>query len=160
MLDLGLFGISSKLQHWARQPSSGGICNSSLVLVGTSRWEFETGPKHIPTFQEKVTHSYTNRELNRPDFGQNFDKVTSLPLFFLFIVFCFSNFLRFKPILAQTSEKIEKSTHSYTKFCIDMGSLIYWYTRSYPCWWHILVGSFVLSTIVPPPPPPVQHQLR
>ena len=82
MLDLGLFGISSKLQHWARQPSSGGGCNSSLVLVGTCRWEFETGPIHIPTFQEKVTHSYTNR----PDFGQNFDKVTS-PLFFLFIYF-------------------------------------------------------------------------
>ena len=75
----------------------------------------------------------------------------SYPPFFLFIVFCFSNFLRFKPILAQTSEKIEKSTHSYTRF-LDMGSLIYWYTRSYPGWWHILVGSFVLSTIVPPPP--------
>ena len=68
----------------------------------------------------------------------------SPPPFFKFIVFCYSNFLRFKLILAQTSEKIEKSTHSYTKFCIDMGSLIYWYTRrSYPCWWHILVAGLL-----------------
>ena len=57
---------------------------------------------------KKVTHSYTNR----PDFGQNFDKVTSPPFFYL-LFFCFSNFLRFKPILAQASEKIEKLTHSY-----------------------------------------------
>ena len=47
--------------------------NSSLVLVGTCHWEFEIGPIHIPTFpifQEKVTHSYTNRS----NLGQNFDQ--------------------------------------------------------------------------------------
>ena len=34
--------------------------NSSLFLVGTCPWEFEIGSIHIPTLQEKVTHSYTN----------------------------------------------------------------------------------------------------
>ena len=31
-----------------------GGCNSSLLLVGTCCWEFETGPIHIPTFQDKA----------------------------------------------------------------------------------------------------------
>ena len=41
-------------RSYATEPSSGG-CNSSSVLVGTCRWEFETGPIqciHIPTFQD------------------------------------------------------------------------------------------------------------
>ena len=114
------------------------------------------------------THTYTNFPRKSDPFiyqpTQFWSKFwqSYLPPFFLFIVFCFSNFLlRFKPILAQSSEKIEKSTHSYTKFCIDMGSLIYWYTRrSYPCWWHILVGSFLLSNNSTPPPGPTSVKVK
>ena len=55
---------------------------STLVLVGTCRWEFECGPIQIPIFEEKLTHSYTNR----PDFGPNFDQKYRF----------FSNFLKFE----------------------------------------------------------------
>ena len=74
-------------------------------LVGMCCWEFEIGPIRIPTFHEKVTHSYTNLL----DLGQNFDQN--------YLIF-FSNSLKFQPILTQISEKMEKTTHSYTKFCI------------------------------------------
>ena len=57
-------------------PGGGG--NSSLVLVGKCCWEFEIGFIHIPTFQERVTHSYTNL----PNFGWNFDQ--SYLIFFEF----------------------------------------------------------------------------
>ena len=63
-----------------------------LGLVRICCWEFEIGPIHIPTFQEKVTHSYTNRS----DFGWNFDQ--SYPIFFRFSYI-------FEPILAQFLEK-------------------------------------------------------
>ena len=64
--------------------------NSSLALEGMCRWEFETGPMQIPIFQEKVTHSYTNR----PTFDQNYR------------IF----FSKFELILAQILVNLEKLT--------------------------------------------------
>ena len=106
---------------------------SSLVLVGMCHTEFESRPIQIPIFQEKVTHSYTNRINFVPNIEQNHR-------FFI-------NFIKFEPILAQTWENFEKSTHSYTEFCILKGSIHTW--RGWfcsPCWRHIPVRSFVLST--------------
>ena len=57
------------------------------------------------------------------------------------IAWFFQNCLKFEPI---------KSTHSYTKFCILYGIIHIprgWFC--YPCWRHIPVGSFVLSTPSP-----------
>ena len=42
--------------------------NSSLVLGGMGYWEYEIRPISVPTFQEKVTHSFTTQ----PNLGQNF----------------------------------------------------------------------------------------
>ena len=46
-----------------------------------------------------------------PFFGQVLSKIT----------WFFQNFLKFEPILAQIWGTFEKSTHSYTKFCILLG---------------------------------------
>ena len=43
-----------------------------VVLIVMWCWEFWSGPINIGVFEEKVTHSYTNR----PDFGPNFDHVS------------------------------------------------------------------------------------
>ena len=70
----------------------GGGGNSSLVLVGTCCWEFEIGPIQVPTFPEKVTHSYNNRPDLEPNFDQNYQ------IFFIFYIFFF--IITFEPILA------------------------------------------------------------
>ena len=45
---------------------------STLVMVGTCHWEFESRPIQIPVFEEKVTHSI--HIPSRSDFGLNFDQ--------------------------------------------------------------------------------------
>ena len=64
-------GASLIVEHTAQTPGGGGT-QLSLVLLETCRWEFESGPIHIPIFQEKVTHLYSRT--NRPTFEPNFDQ--------------------------------------------------------------------------------------
>ena len=68
---------------------------------------FDIGPIQIPTFKEKVTHSFTISLI----LGQILTKITQF----------FSNFPKFELILVQLLENFEKLTHSYTIFCIEYG---------------------------------------
>ena len=70
---------STRDSSWCTRPGG----NSSLVLAETCCWEFEIGPIHIPTLQEKGTHSYTNR----PIWGQIVTKFWPITRFFLFFKF-------------------------------------------------------------------------
>ena len=95
--------------------------------------EFVIRSIQVLIFQEKVNHSYSNLL----KFGQMLSKINNF----------FQNFLKFEPSLAQSWENFEKSTHSYTKFCILLGVIHIprsWFFHS--CWRHITVGSFVLGT--------------
>ena len=97
--------------------------------------------------KEKVTHPYTNH----PDFETNFDE--NYQIFPIFVI----SFKQFAEIctfstkicanLAQILENFEKTTHSYTKFCIEKGVIAIPGGRFCdPCWRHIPICTFVLST--------------
>ena len=86
-------------QHAHFNPGSGGV-----LKFGFGRdvplWNLKQ--THTNTnFLEKVTHSYTNQTNFTPNFEQN------QPFY-----------PKFSEMLAQICENFEKSTHSYTKFCI------------------------------------------
>ena len=91
---------------------------SSLVLVGMCRCEIESRPIQIqiPTFQEKVTHSYTNW----PNFWAQF--------WAYIIAWFFQNSLKFEPILKNwpiyTPNSAFYKGHSYTKRLILLPMLM------------------------------------
>ena len=83
------------------------------------------------------THTYTNFPrksdpfIYQPtQFWSKFWQSYCPPPFFFIYCFLFFKFSKISANFGSNVRKIEKSTHSYTKFCIDMGSLIYWYTKS------------------------------
>ena len=107
-----------------------------VLTVGFGRgmppWNLKVDPYKYQFVKEKVTPFIYQSALFLPKFWAKIPD--------------FSN----ESILAKIYEHFAKSTHSYTNFCV-LREVIHiprdW--SCYPCWRHIPVGSFVLST--PPP---------
>ena len=137
-LDPHLLTFQEKMTHsYTNQPHFGrgegdsslvlvGTCcwnlrgDFSLVLVGTCCWNLRSDP-HIPTFLEKMTHSYTNQ----PDFGPNFDQNYPIVIF--------KRFEQINPFIYQILHKLGVIEIPGGWFC-------------YQCWRHVTIGSSVLST--------------